>query len=180
MLNFRRIYLISEAILIEFSKWLHTRTGGQKTPKEAKKNACHISTIFDAIKLVNLAKLGSLETANKVEECFINPKMKVSQASTVKNHLLSLRKFCEYLMLQEVSYFDSSQYERIMKQIRLWNTSLTKDIKIRAIEKNAKDQCKYIKLCAWRGNSQFLFNLNQDENIQKYVCHSGLGILLVN
>lgn len=129
--------------LLQFQNWLTTRSGGKKSIKEAKKNSANCSAIFLAVKLDDIGDLWKKQTLNSIEHDFITPKIKTAQASTVKNHLLSLKKLTEYMRIEDNMYRSRDDFERVQEQIKLWNVSLGKDIRIRAVEKGAIDQCKY-------------------------------------
>lgn len=129
---------------MQFQDWLMTRSGGSKSKKEARKNGAHCSAIFTAIGLVSLKSMGTRKTLDDIEANFIQNKIQNTTASTVKNHLLSLKRFSSYLRYHaELKDHGRNEFDRVQTQIQLWNTSLGKDIKIRTAEKNFKDQCKY-------------------------------------
>lgn len=124
---------------MNFTEWLQTLAGGKKTRKEARKNASHCSTIFKESGIIQLKTIGQIKVLNVIDTKFITKKRKDSQASTVKNHLLSLQKLGEYMLLQEI--FGKQENDKLTKQISLWNKSLGKQIRQRCAEKGAKDTC---------------------------------------
>lgn len=127
---------------MNFRTWLQSMSGGRRSAKEAKKNSSHVSSILKHIGLSDVKQIGQLQSLKDIDKKFIEPKRQNAQASTVKNHLLSLQKLGEYMLLQELDFFGKEQYDRLSKQVSLWNRSLGTDIRERNAEKGAKDNSK--------------------------------------
>ena len=76
-----------------------------------------------------------------VETHFIETHEARLKASSIKTHLFALKKFSDFLVLnQTTATFSESDSRKLQKQISLWNLSLSKDVKKEVVIKGSKDK----------------------------------------
>ena len=100
--------------------------------------AANVGTILQAVSGNSVCRLG--DCLARTEPDFIEPSEGRLQASTIKNYLLSLRKFCDFVTLKDILELTREEFCRFDRQLSIWNSSLTKDAKIRMVEKGAEDK----------------------------------------
>ena len=79
----------------------------------------------------------------RVETRFIEPSEITFQASTVRNHLFGLKRFCDFLILKESQNLSTTEHDRFDRQIDIWIGSLSKDVRKRSVVKGAEDARMY-------------------------------------
>ena len=79
----------------------------------------------------------------RVETRFIEPSEITFQASTVRNHLFGLKRFCDFLILKESQNLSTTEHDRSDRQIDIWIGSLSKDVRKRSVVKGAEDARMY-------------------------------------
>ena len=84
-----------------------------------------VERILKAIDPKTSRRLG--DCAQDIEPVFIQPSERHLQASTIRNNLLSLKKYCDFVMLHELPDLNRDEHKRLTRQIEIWSSSFTKD-----------------------------------------------------
>lgn len=121
-----------------FDKWLQSFGGGCKPAKNSKQITKHVHVLLGFMDSC-LEEATIVEKLDKIEQYFITDMLKTRQASTVKNYLLSLKKFITWAQMKRKCYISHEVHRVVDQHINHWISSLNKLVAARAHEKKDID-----------------------------------------
>ena len=89
--------------------WLASQSAGKKTEKDSKCTMNQVAAILVAVDPNAEERLGGC--LERVETRFIEPSEMTLQASTVRNDLFGLKRFCDFLILKESQNLSKTEHD---------------------------------------------------------------------
>lgn len=158
-------------IFNSFCQWLQTADGGRKDTKMAKQHCSQVQKILVTIDPEK--NLTSLFNISLVRDKFLKEDAEQKyKPDTVKAHLLSLRKFCSFVVTEEPECItvNAAIIQQVAEKARLWTSSYKKDSSRRHLEKQKEDLENLV-------TPEMIPKFEQSESAQMSVSYMYIGQL---
>lgn len=132
--------------LFRFESYLYSSSGGDKDPKMCRREAGHVSEIFKAAKLrgYQFFSLGHLQVLDLIETRFVDAerrKIGGRSASTIKNFLLSLAHYVQFLFDKDIcpDLLKTDDRDKFALRRKKWFTILNSLERKQTVKRTAKE-----------------------------------------
>jgi len=142
---FMVICFVPVTYTVMYEKYLNGTSGGKKGDKMSRRAGSQVKAIFEECGLVGreIFQLGFIPVLDKLERNWVDVVQKEgnSSASTIKNKILAIHHYAEWLLDQEIlpNDFGESQFRKWEMRKRKWYTMLNHQQKKEHVKKTVKD-----------------------------------------